>query len=115
MGQNAAMWAYASCGKQHEENTWSFEIVIGKSRHWISDLHPDLPQLAMYHGKMLASKNEECFKKKRKSTKSTIVFKSLVEISSAHTYLVFFFFPLYSLYFPFPFQLSQMIVLANKM
>lgn len=65
-GANAAMWAYASCGKQHEENTWSFEIVIGKGRHWISDLHPDLPQLAMYHGKMLASKNEECFKKKKK-------------------------------------------------
>lgn len=61
MGQNAAMWTYASCGTQHEENASSFEIVIGKGRHWISDLHPDLPQLAVYHGKMLASKNEECF------------------------------------------------------
>ena len=116
MGQNAAVGTYASCGKQHEAHAWSFEIVIGKGRHWISDLHPDLPQLVLYHGKMLASKNEECLKKK-KSTKSTIVSKSLVEISSAHTYLIFFlsFFFLYSFYFPFPFQLSQMIVLANKM
>lgn len=65
MGQNAAIWTYASCGTQHEENASSFEMVIGKGRHWISDLHPDLPQLATYHGKMLASKNEECLKKKK--------------------------------------------------
>lgn len=101
MGQNAAMWTYASCGTQHEENASSFEIVIGKGRHWISDLHPDLPQLAVYHGKMLASKNEECFVFFFfKSTKFTIVLKSLVEISSAHTCLIFCFFSTHCISLP---------------
>lgn len=65
MGQNAAIWTYASCGTQHEENASSFEIVIGKGRHWISDLHPDLPQLATVSWENAGKQEWRMFKKKK--------------------------------------------------
>lgn len=63
MGKNPAMWTYASWGKKYQEDSWSSEIVLGKGSLWVSDFHLGLPQLAMYHGKMLASKNEEMLSK----------------------------------------------------
>lgn len=84
-----------------------FEIVIGKGRHWISDLHPGICPSWQLSWENAGKQEWRMFKKK--STKFTIVLKSLIGISSGHTCLIFCFF-LYSLYF----LPSQMIVLANK-